>query len=83
MRDYLGNMILWFFEGISNCDSVGMATKRQSKKPSSFLKKGILAGWRLKSIQRNDFLKGVKKEADWKSIKKDYRSFEASIRIKV
>lgn len=39
-----------------------------------FLKEGILAGWTLKSIKKNDFLDGLKKGEDWKRIKEEYRS---------
>ena len=41
-------------------------------KTKRYLEKGILAGWRIKSIKKNNFLKTLPKK-DWTAIKKKYK----------
>ncbi|MEZ4886979.1 MAG: hypothetical protein R3E32_19775 [Chitinophagales bacterium] len=42
-------------------------------KAKKYLRQGILAGWKLKSIKRNKYISQLKKEEDWNSIKTEYR----------
>ncbi len=46
----------------------------QKNKPlaKQFIKYGILSGWSIKAIKRNDFIKEKLNSEDWSSIKEDY-----------
>lgn len=44
----------------------------EQQKVKQFLELGILSGWEMKSIKRNNYLKKWRKEKDWTSIKKAY-----------
>ena len=46
----------------------------EEQKAMRFLKKGISSGWKMRSIKRNKFLRQLRENEDWKSIKKQYRS---------
>ncbi|MCB0667667.1 MAG: hypothetical protein KDC80_17680 [Saprospiraceae bacterium] len=46
----------------------------QRQKAREFLLNGIRAGWTLKSIRKNAFLKRLRKDRDWKSIKVQYHT---------
>lgn len=46
----------------------------ETEKAKSFLRKGILSGWQMKSIKRNECLAKLRETKDWKSIKKQYRN---------
>lgn len=45
-----------------------------NQKAIKYLKLGILSGWEMKSIKKNQYLKPIRKGEDWKSIKKEYPS---------
>ncbi|QHT69866.1 hypothetical protein GXP67_26070 [Rhodocytophaga rosea] len=44
------------------------------QKATHYLKKGMAAGWSIKSIKQNKFLAKLRKEPVWKSIRKEYPS---------
>lgn len=42
------------------------------EKARHYLREGILSGWKMKSIRKNNFLQPLRKGEGWTSIKKDY-----------
>jgi len=53
------------------------------QKARQFLKEGILSGWEMKSIKRNDYLAILGDDKDWKAIKNEYpilkKQFESNL----
>ena len=45
--------------------------QEQVNEAIGYLKQGILSGWEMKSIKKNEYLKPLLKGEEWKSIKKD------------
>ncbi|MEO1260759.1 MAG: hypothetical protein AAFZ15_18315 [Bacteroidota bacterium] len=45
---------------------------QDEQKTMAYLKKGILAGWELKSIKKNKYLSKLGKGENWKTLKKEY-----------
>lgn len=50
---------------------------KDEQKGIQYLKKGILAGWEIKSIKKNKFLSKTFDDQQWKTIKKDYNELRA------
>ena len=46
---------------------------KDEQKARQYLKQGILAGWKIKSIRSNSFLSKFRDDKEWKAIKKDYK----------
>lgn len=46
----------------------------EEQRAKTFLINGIKSGWTIKSIRKNRFLDELRKNEDWKSIKKQYRN---------
>ncbi|WP_394749209.1 hypothetical protein [Spongiimicrobium salis] len=44
------------------------------EKAITYLQEGIRSGWTMKSIKNNNFLKPLRKEEDWKLVRKKYRN---------
>ncbi len=57
------------------------------EKSEKYLKKGILAGWTLKSIKKNKYLSSLWETVDWKKLKKTYPklrvAYEATLNQKI
>jgi len=50
----------------------------EPEKSWHYLKAGIKSGWTLKSIKKNDYLKNLRNDPQWKSIKHEYKSWRRS-----
>ena len=48
-----------------------------------YLKKGIAGGWTLKSIKKNEFLKPLKRHAEWRNIENQYAALREIHRQKI
>ncbi|MGE0589942.1 MAG: hypothetical protein AB7O48_15295 [Cyclobacteriaceae bacterium] len=64
LRDYkVATQLAWYLE--------------DRKQAFSYLKDAIKAGWTLKAIKKNDFLKPLRKETEWKETIRDYDQLRA------
>ena len=52
----------------------------EQQKAINYLKKGMLAGWELKSIRKNKYLSPLRKGKNWKLIKKEYPKLNSQYR---
>ncbi|MDZ7647962.1 MAG: hypothetical protein U5K54_12735 [Cytophagales bacterium] len=50
----------------------------EPRKSWQYLKAGIKSGWTLKSIKKNDYLKNLRTDPQWKSIKREYKSVRSN-----
>jgi hypothetical protein len=48
-----------------------------------YLRKGMAAGWKLRSIKKNKFLKKLGDDTEWKTIKNDYAKYRAQYESKL
>ena len=53
------------------------------QKAIKYLKQGIILGWEMKSIKRNEYLAPLRKDEDWKSIKKEYANLNKQYESKL
>jgi hypothetical protein len=57
------------------------------EKAKEYLKKGMLAGWELKSIKKNKSLSALRSDVNWRSIKKEYpvlhNQYESTLNQKI
>ena len=54
-----------------------------TQKARQYLKSGILAGWKMKSIKKNKFLSPLREGEEWESIKKAYRNLKKQHQAKL
>ena len=53
------------------------------QKSLEYIKQGILSGWEIKSIKKNEYLTPLFKDEAWKSIKKEYPNLQAQYESKL
>lgn len=53
------------------------------QKSLEYVKQGILSGWEIKAIKKNEYLKPLLREEGWKSIEKEYPNLKAQYTSKL
>jgi len=52
-------------------------------KAKELIQNAMLAGWKMKSIKKNTYLKKLRKDEEWKSIKKSYKNLNNQYKAKL